>query len=52
MNGNLKPELMVIIPLHQQSKKFHCLLLQLGNENAFCPALRDDSDGLDRITVI
>jgi hypothetical protein len=28
------------------------LLLQLGIENAFCPALRDDTDGLERITVI
>jgi len=32
--------------------KFHYLLLQLGTENAFCPALRDDTDGLERITVI
>jgi hypothetical protein len=43
---------MAIIPLHQQSKKIHYLLLQLGTENAFCPALRDDIDGLERITVI
>jgi hypothetical protein len=52
MSGNLKPELMAIMPLHQQSKKVHYLLLQLGTENAFCPALRDDTDGLARITVI
>jgi len=43
---------MAIIPLHQQSKKIHYLLLQLGTENAFCPTLRDDTEGLERITVI
>jgi hypothetical protein len=48
MSGNLKPELMAIIPLHQQSKKIHFLLLQLGTENAFCPTLRDETDGLER----
>lgn len=52
MSGQLKPELMAIIQLHQQSKKIHFLLLKLGTENAFCPALRDDTDGLERITVI
>jgi hypothetical protein len=45
-------QLMAIITLHQQSKKIHNLLLKLRTENAFCPALRDDADGLERITVI
>jgi len=52
MSGNLKPKLMAIIPLHQQSKKIRYLLLQLGTENAFCPTLHDGTDGLERTTVI
>jgi hypothetical protein len=51
MSGNLKSEFMAIIPLHQQLKKIH-YLLQVGTENAFGPALRGDTDGLERITVI
>ena len=51
MSGNLKPELTAIIPLYQQSKKTHYLLLQLETENALCRALRDDTFALERITV-